>query len=32
MHSRHFNTGQRLGDWLLFLFFTGIFAAIISHA
>jgi hypothetical protein len=26
------NTGQRLGDWLLFLFFTGIFAAIISHA
>jgi hypothetical protein len=26
------STGQRLGDWLLFLFFTGIFAAIISHA
>ena len=32
MHSRHFNTGRALDDWLLFLFFTGIFAAIISHA
>jgi hypothetical protein len=32
MHSRNLNTGQRLGDWLLFFFFTGIFAAIVSHA
>jgi hypothetical protein len=32
MTTRNLNTGQRLGDWLLFLFFAGIFAAIVSHA
>jgi hypothetical protein len=32
MTTRNLNTGQRLGDWALFFFFTGIFAAIISHA
>ena len=30
MQSR-LNTGQRLGDWILFLFFTAIFAVIVSH-
>jgi hypothetical protein len=25
------NTGQRLGDWALFFFFTAFFAVIVSH-
>ena len=31
MQTRHLNTGQRLGDWALFLFFTAFFAVIVSH-
>jgi hypothetical protein len=31
MHIPRF-TSQQAGDWLLWIFFTGFFAAIVSHA
>jgi hypothetical protein len=31
MQTRNLNTGQRLGDWALFFFFTAFFAVIVFH-